>query len=284
LLPGSTQLTFRQSYNTETGSGNTGYDGGVLEIKIGGGAFTDILSAGGSFASGGYNKIISSSFGNSLAGRQAWSGNSGGFTSVVVNLPAAAQGQSVQFRWRLGTDTSTAGNGWYVDSIAIGGFTCCSNAPTITSEPQSEQVMSGQTVGFTVIATGTAPLTYQWQFFGTNLSGATTTAYNITNVQPADAGPYDVIVSNPLGSVTSSVASVTMISAPSLMAPLIASNGYLSFTLSGNTGLAFAVETTTNLFDWETVAIVTNTNGQVIFTTTNAPDEQFRAYRARLVP
>src|SRR5206468_2836665 len=92
------QLSFRNNYNLESGSGTTGYDGGVLEIAIAGGAFSDILSAGGSFASGGYNYTISSSYSNPLAGRQAWSGNSGGFITTVVNLPAAAQGKSVQFR------------------------------------------------------------------------------------------------------------------------------------------------------------------------------------------
>ena len=49
LPAGSAQLTFRQNYNLESG-----YDGGVLEIKIGSGAWTDIVTAGGSFASGGY--------------------------------------------------------------------------------------------------------------------------------------------------------------------------------------------------------------------------------------
>jgi hypothetical protein len=59
-------LTFRNNYNLETT-----YDGGVLEIKIGGGAWTDILTAGGSFVSGGYDYILSSAFSNPLAGRQA---------------------------------------------------------------------------------------------------------------------------------------------------------------------------------------------------------------------
>src|SRR5206468_3119793 len=68
------QMSFQHSYGMEDAGGNVGYDGGVFEIKIGNGAFQDILNAGGSFASGGYNRIISSSYGNPLAGRQAWSG------------------------------------------------------------------------------------------------------------------------------------------------------------------------------------------------------------------
>ena len=125
LPTGSSQLSFRNSYNLEVGS-TTGFDGGVLEIKIGAGGWTDILTTGGSFVSGGYNFTISSSYGNPLAGRQAWSGNSGGFITTAVNLPPAAAGQSIQLRWRCGTDSSVSVNGWSVDTIAISARACCS--------------------------------------------------------------------------------------------------------------------------------------------------------------
>jgi PKD repeat protein/endonuclease/exonuclease/phosphatase family metal-dependent hydrolase len=99
------QLTFRQNYGLAASVTNSsiGYDGGVLEIAIGGGSYTDIVTAGGSFVSGGYNTTLSGSYGNPLAGGQAWSGNSGGFTATVVNLPAAAAGQNIQLRWRCAT-------------------------------------------------------------------------------------------------------------------------------------------------------------------------------------
>jgi hypothetical protein len=102
---GAAQLSFRTSYNMESDSASVGtaYDGGVLEIKIGNGSFNDILAAGGSFVAGGYTHTIYS--GNPLAGRQAWSGSSGGFITSIVNLPSAASGQSIQLRWRCGTDT-----------------------------------------------------------------------------------------------------------------------------------------------------------------------------------
>ncbi|MDW8310644.1 MAG: S8 family serine peptidase, partial [Verrucomicrobiales bacterium] len=122
ITTASAQLTFRHYYNTETA-----WDGGVLEISIGGGAFTDILSAGGTFVTGGYNRTLNSSS-NPLSGRQAWSGNSGGFITTTVNLPAAAAGQTVRFKWRCGTDSSIGGTGWYVDSIVVSDLLCCAGS------------------------------------------------------------------------------------------------------------------------------------------------------------
>ena len=114
-------LTFRHRYNMETG-----YDGGALEISIDGGPFTDLLTIGGFFLTNGYNQTISQFYSNPLAGRHAWSGNSGGFITTTVTLPAIATGRNVQFRWHLGTDSSTGGVGWYVDDIAMfeSGFVC----------------------------------------------------------------------------------------------------------------------------------------------------------------
>ena len=83
IATATAQLTFRQNRNLESG-----FDGGVLEISIDGGAFQDILTAGGGFAGGGYDGTISSNFSNPLAGRQAWTGNSSGFVTTTVNLPA----------------------------------------------------------------------------------------------------------------------------------------------------------------------------------------------------
>lgn len=112
----TTQLHFRNSYDTEAT-----YDGGVLEISINGGAFQDIIAAGGTFVDGGYTGPLSNEFGNPLGGRQSWNGNSNGYIDTVVDLPAAAIGQNVQFGWRMGTDTSVAGVGWRVDTITLSG-------------------------------------------------------------------------------------------------------------------------------------------------------------------
>jgi uncharacterized protein (TIGR02145 family) len=69
-------------------------------------------------------------------------------------------------------------------------------APSITTQPKSQTVTAGKNDTFSVTATGTAPLSYQWYKNGTAISGATSSSYSISNVQAADAGTYTVTVSN----------------------------------------------------------------------------------------
>lgn len=120
----ATQVNFNLFHDTE----NT-WDGVVLEVKIGAGAFQDILAAGGSFAANGYNGTLGNFSGcsanpNPLATRAAWTG---GPTTRAVQavLPASAQGQNVQLRFRMGHDCSVADVGARVDDVVIlGGFSC----------------------------------------------------------------------------------------------------------------------------------------------------------------
>jgi PKD repeat protein len=277
-------LTFRHSWDLEAPTtGTTGYDGGVLEIKIGGGAFTDILTAGGSFVSGGYTRTISTAYSNPLGGRQAWSGSSGGFVTTTVNLPVAAAGQTIQLRWRCGTDNGVTNIGWFLDNLSIGGQSCCTNAPIITSQPTNQTVLTGANASFVVSAGGTAPLAYQWRFNGTNLSGATSSTLIRSNVQASMVGSYNIVITNVAGSATSSVATLGLLVQPSLLAPR-ASNRTFTFMLSGNAGFNYAVEASTNFSNWISVATVTDTTGQVPFTETNTSAFPFRFYRARLLP
>jgi hypothetical protein len=119
------QFQFSHSFDLEFLSATVGYDGGVLEISINGGAYQDILLAGGSFLQNGYNSTISSNYSSPIGGRAAWSGNSaniagnqGGYISTIVDLPAAAVGQSARLRWRSVSDNSISTLGWRVDTIA----------------------------------------------------------------------------------------------------------------------------------------------------------------------
>ncbi|WP_040550647.1 LamG-like jellyroll fold domain-containing protein [Pedosphaera parvula] len=80
--------------------------------------------------------------------------------------------------------------------------------PSISSQPQSQTVNAGANVSFNVTTSGTAPLSYQWQMNGTNLVAATTSVFNLSNVQLSDAGVYTVIITNLYGAVVSSNATL----------------------------------------------------------------------------
>src|SRR5262249_44157526 len=95
---------------------------------------------------------------------------------------------------------------------------------SITAQPVSRTVVSGSNATFTVSATGSAPLTFQWKFNGTNLGGKTTTSLPISHARPEDAGQYVVAVDNPYGSDHSDPAILTVLSAR----PIISSFAFVS--------------------------------------------------------
>jgi len=127
------QLTFRQNFNLEASGDdpNLGFDGGVLEISLDQGqTYQDILEAGGSFITGGYNRRISTDRGSPIAGREAWSGNSNGFITTVVVLPGIVPGGTL--RWRMASDKIGAAEGWRVDTVDV---TWCQGGPSCTPTP-----------------------------------------------------------------------------------------------------------------------------------------------------
>jgi hypothetical protein len=90
-------------------------------------------------------------------------------------------------------------------------------APSITTQPTSQTVTAGQTATFSVTASGTAPLSYQWQKNGAAISGATSSSYTTPAETTSDTGAlFTVVVSNSAGSVTSSAATLTVNVPPSI--------------------------------------------------------------------
>jgi CSLREA domain-containing protein len=81
-----------------------------------------------------------------------------------------------------------------------------SGDPMITVQPVSIEAVEGGIAVFSVTASGAVPLSYQWRFNGTDISGAEARELTISHVEAADAGNYDVVVSNSLGSLTSDTA------------------------------------------------------------------------------
>ena len=153
----------------------------------------------------------------------------GNSVSICVTASGTAP---LSYQWRKGgisvagatnacftiaaAQTGDAGSYDCVVSNAAGSVTSSAavlavgSAPAITTHPVSQAVPLTSVVGFTVTATGTAPLTYQWRKNGVNFTGAVTASHVMNNLQAADAASYDVVVSNPYGSATSSAASLTL--------------------------------------------------------------------------
>lgn len=136
------ELSFRNWYELETTFlRNRLFDGSVLEIMQNDGEWQDIITAGGTFLSGGYDGTIDTCCSNPLGGRQGWSGRSGiGESSVwiesKVRLPASAAGSAVRLRWRIGTDIGTFREGQYIDDIAVtDGFACTCKKAVPTAAP-----------------------------------------------------------------------------------------------------------------------------------------------------
>ena len=103
--------------------------------------------------------------------------------------------------------------------LASGAGKCpAGTAPTITTQPASQTVLAGSAATFSVTATGTPPLSYQWGFSGTNITGATGTSLTLSNVQPAQAGMYVVQVTNAYGS-TNSAGAILTVTPPPCTAP-----------------------------------------------------------------
>ena len=165
VASGGAQLSFRHNFSFEyrSASSRPNRDGGVLEIKVGTGTFADIVTAGGSFAAGGYNGSISTTS-NPLGIRSAWINNSGGWKTVIVNLPSSAAGQNIQLRWICGTDSGNSGTGavgWYVDSLSVTDSVLnCSSVLAdlaVSQSISSNSLVSGQNLVYTLTVTNAGP-------------------------------------------------------------------------------------------------------------------------------
>ena len=115
--------------------------------------------------------------------------------------------------------------GWYFFSFlaglslaACGGggdYAATVTAPAITTQPSDTSVTTGSTATFNVVATGTAPLSYQWTKNGTVIAGATGSSYTTPATARADnLAPFAVTVSNAAGTVTSATVTLTVTPAP----------------------------------------------------------------------
>ncbi len=182
-----------------------------------------------------------------------------GFTvGTSVSLSVTATGTApLRYQWsKNGTSIPLATNatyllsspqasdtGTYVVQVTNTVGTAVSNSatlsvnatPFIASQPGNLAGPAGFTATFRVGVTGFPTSTYQWRKGGTNISGATAATYTISNAQSANVGSYDVVVTNTLGTVTSSAATLSVFTAS---APPSNDNFASAWTLAGNLGQA----------------------------------------------
>ncbi|HXT41884.1 MAG TPA: immunoglobulin domain-containing protein [Candidatus Angelobacter sp.] len=159
-----------------------------------------------------------------------------------------------------------------------------SGAPTITQQPISQTVAQGGTVTFTVVATGTPPLSYQWRagYLPGDIPGATNDTLVLTNVQANMTGNIRVIVTNSAGSTPSDIATLTVVVPPSLgSVGFDGTNVVFSFASASN--LTYQVEYKNTLNDpaWAPLKSISGNGGvlSVMEPPTNFPG---RFYRLRV--
>ena len=161
-------------------------------------------------------------------------------------------------------------------------------APFIVAHPQSQMIAPSNSVTFTVVAAGSAPLAYQW-YFNTNaaITGATNTTLVLNNIQVTNAGVYLVIVTNTAGSVASSNAVLTVTSAAPVRPQLSGigfSNGLFNLTINGDAGPDYIVQASTNLTDWTSIFTNHSPTPPFVWSDTAASNFSQRFYRIQLGP
>ncbi|MBI4324783.1 MAG: immunoglobulin domain-containing protein [Chloroflexi bacterium] len=132
-----------------------------------------------------------------------------GQTGSSLTLNAVTTPQAGKYRVVV---SNTAGSATSDEAILT--VTSTAVLPNITTQLQSQSVMTGATVTFSVVATGTEPLFYQWTFNGADLPGKTSAALVLNGVTTNQAGNYQVFVSNAAGSVPSDIVTLTVQAPP----------------------------------------------------------------------
>ncbi len=155
--------------------------------------------------------------------------------------------------------------------------------PTITLEPQSQSVLTGNCATFTVAADGTS-LSYQWQFNNAPIAGATLTSYTA-----CDAGSYSVLVSNIVNMLPSDTVTLSFTNPPvaqpgQFAAPAVLGDGSVELTMSGSPYTNYLLQYTTDWTNWTTLTTLSSTNGVFQFDDTSAVTNTARFYRLRLAP
>jgi len=212
---GLIQGTDGRLYGTTQSGGASGF-GTVFALNPAGTGFTTLYSfTNGNDGAIPFGSLIQGT-GGRLYGTAQVGGTSGNGTVFVVNTDGT--GFATLYSFTGGNDGANpeaglikGNDGRLYGTAANGGAS--SNGTVFANSTNS--AIAGSTATFTVLATGTAPLSYQWKFNGVNIPGATSATLTLTNIAASNAGSYMVVVSNLEGSVPSNSVTLTVILPPS---------------------------------------------------------------------
>ena len=171
--------------------------------------------------------------------------------SSVTATDAAPLITVTTFALRQSLSTGDGMGTLFLDNLLVGtNFTdvvASTGPPSITAQPQSQTVVEGTNVTLAVSATGVQPLVYQWQFYGTNLDGATNASLLLPNVSTNQTGPYQVFITNSVGTTNSDLANLTV--NPNFFSPVITLQPQSQIVVEGaNVALNVAATGTAPLF------------------------------------
>jgi hypothetical protein len=135
---------------------------------------------------------------------------SGATSASYTTAATTASDNDAQFTVTVTDSVSSATSN--VATLTVNG------APAISAQPSSQTVTAGQKGTFSVTATGTGTLTYQWKKSGVAINGATSATYTTPTTAASDSGSqFTVTVTNSFGNVTSNVATLTVSAAPTIL-------------------------------------------------------------------
>ena len=194
-----------------------------------------------------------------------WMKNSVAISGATNSTYSITNAQSADAASYTVAVSNSAGN---ITSNAAS-LTVASQAPIITSQPVSLAVSTGNSATFSVTATGSSPLAYQWTKDSAAISGATSSTYSIASAQTSDAGSYAVVVSNSAGSATSNPATLTVTSStptdttPPSQPGAITVSGLTSSTVTLKWGPA---TDNVGVVDYKIVVQLKDANGSIVST------------------
>ena len=212
------------------------------------------------------------------------SGTNGAVTTVAglagVSGSTDGTGTAAEFYYPAGVAVSGAGYVYVADS---GNNTIRSQGipPTITTQPQSQTNLTGTITTFTVVATGSMPFTYTWQYNSSNYPTSSSSSLMASN-----AGTYLVTVSNVAGFAVSSNATLVLTNLPNggpgsftaIATQLTNGTGSVQLSLTGTSGATYTLEFSTNLITWTPLATFAMTNGAIQYIDSTPSNSPMRFY------